>query len=187
MGHPVLRQIAEPVPADSFADPDFQRFCDDMIDTLIEYDGAGLAAPQVHASIRLALIALSDEEEPEFFVNPRVEVLTQNLAATWEGCLSVEGLRGRVERPDHIRVTFLDRFGEPKGYELQGFPAVVVQHELDHLDGILYVDRADPRTLAFLKEYRKWGAFDPEGTEELSYTAEDTDAIPELQDDLELE
>jgi len=157
MGHPVLRRIADPVDPAIIGTDNFQRFCDDLLDTLYEYDGAGLAAPQVHESIRVALIVLDDEIGPEFFVNPVITPLSDSTTHTWEGCLSVEGIRGRVERPDHIKVEFVDRHGQRKAYELQGFPAVVVQHECDHLDGVLYIDRADPLSLAFLSEYRKFG------------------------------
>ncbi len=157
MGHPVLRQVAEPVTAEEFKSPDFQRFCDDLLETMEEYDGAGLAAPQVHVLKRVAVLTLSDERGPEFFVNPVITPIGEATRKTWEGCLSVPEMRGLVERPAEIRVSAQDRFGEPKAFELLGFPAVVVQHECDHLDGVLYVDRAVPKTLAFLEEYRRWG------------------------------
>jgi peptide deformylase len=103
---------------------------------------------------------LDDDRGPEFFVNPEIEVLGEETMTTWEGCLSVEGMRARVTRPSHIRVRFLDRNGAPRGYEIEGYGAVVVQHECDHLDGVLYVDRCDTRTLAFLSEYRRFGPVD---------------------------
>lgn len=157
MGHPVLRQVAEPVSAEEIASPDFQRFCDDLLETMEEYDGAGLAAPQVHVSKRVAVLTLSDERGPEFFVNPVVTPLTDELDGTYEGCLSVPKMRGLVLRPASVRVEALDRHGNPKAFELAGFPATVVQHEFDHLDGILYIDKAVPESLAFLDEYRRWG------------------------------
>ena len=166
MGHPVLRMVAEPVDPDSIDTPEFQRFCDDLLETMDEYDGAGLAAPQVHASIRVAVLTLSDERGPEFFVNPRVVPLTEQTERYYEGCLSVEGLRAAVDRPAKVRVEALDRYGKPKAYELEGFPAIVVQHEFDHLDGILFVDRCDTSTLAFLSEYRRWGPLDELGMED---------------------
>ena len=93
-------------------------------------------------------------------MNPEITVLTEHTSTMMEGCLSIEGMRGRVARPNKVRIEALDRHGEPKAYELEGFPAVVVQHECDHLDGVLYVDRCDPRTLAFLPEYRRFGPVD---------------------------
>ena len=157
MGHPVLRQVSRELTPDEIASPGFQQFCDDLLDTMEEYDGAGLAAPQVHAPIRVVVLTLTDERGPEFFVNPVITVLGQTTRRTWEGCLSVEGMRGLVERPDHVRVQALDRDGSEKIIEIQGFGAVVLQHECDHLDGVLYVDRVLPRSLTFLSEYRRWG------------------------------
>lgn len=157
MGHPVLRKVAEPVDEETLRSPEFQRFCDDLLETMEEYDGAGLAAPQVHVSLRVVVLTLDAATGPEFLINPEIRVMTTETTRTFEGCLSVEGLRGAVDRPNHVQVFALDRDGSEKGYELRGFPAVVVQHECDHLDGVLYVDRADTRTLSFLREFRKYG------------------------------
>ncbi len=156
MGHPILRTVAEKVTLEEIDSEAFQRLCDDMLETMIEYDGVGLAAPQVHISKRVVVIELSGERGPEFFVNPMIEVIGDTTDWSWEGCLSVEGMRGRVERPDRIIVMAMDRDGSPKGMELHGHPAIVVQHECDHLDGVLYVDRADTRTLCFMKEYYRF-------------------------------
>lgn len=181
LGHPVLRLVARPVTAEEIASPAFQQFCDDMLETMDEYDGTGLAAPQVHASIRVVCLSLDGgEREPEFFVNPEVEFLTEETSSTMEGCLSIEGMRARVWRPNHIRVRALDRHGNPKAYELEGFPAVVTQHEFDHLDGVLYVDRCDTRTLSFMAEYRRFGPVD----EWLAEAAEEgDDELDEAMDD----
>lgn len=160
MGHPVLRMIAEPVDEEAILTPEFQRFLEDLLETMYEYEGAGLAAPQVYTSIRVAVLTLDPETGPEFFINPVITALTEDTARTIEGCLSVHAIRAAVDRPNHVRVDALDRYGRPKTYELKGFPAVVVQHEFDHLDGILYVDRADPLTLAFLPEYERYGSLD---------------------------
>jgi peptide deformylase len=157
MGHPVLREVAKPVDEETLRSPEFQKFCDDLLETMEEYDGAGLAAPQVHTSLRVVVLTLDPESGPEFLINPEITVLTEATSRTSEGCLSVEGLRAAVDRPNHVRVIALDRDGSMKGYELKGFPAVVVQHECDHLDGVLYVDRCDPKTMSFLKEYRRYG------------------------------
>ena len=165
MGHPVLRNVALPVDEETLRSPDFQRFCDDLLETMEEYDGAGLAAPQVHVSLRVVVLTLDAATGPEFLINPEIRVMTTDTKRTWEGCLSVEGMRGAVDRPNHIQVFALDRDGSEKGYELRGFPAVVVQHECDHLDGVLYVDRVDTKTLSFLPEYRKY-AVDSEADED---------------------
>lgn len=160
MGHPVLRMVAEPVPPEIIPSAEFQRFCDDLLDTMEEYEGAGLAAPQVHESIRVCVLTLTDERGPEFLVNPVITVLSDETNRYYEGCLSVTDLRAAVERPAHIRVDALDRHGQPKAYELKGFAAIVTQHECDHLDGVLFVDKCDTSTLAFLDEYRRWGPLD---------------------------
>jgi peptide deformylase len=158
LGHPVLREVARAVEPPELATPEFQAFLDDLLDTMMEYDGVGLAAPQVHVGLRVAVLVVSDERGAEFFVNPVITVLpTAGTRRTWEGCLSVEGMRGLVERPDHIRVDALDREGNEFAIEIQGYGAVVVQHELDHLDGVLFVDRVLPRSLVFTSEYRRWG------------------------------
>jgi len=160
MGHPVLRRVADPVDPEVIATPEFQQLCDDLLQTMDEYDGAGLAAPQVHESVRVAVLTLSDERGPEFFINPEITFLTDETVRFYEGCLSIEGIRAAVDRPAHILVEALDRTGNPKRLELKGFPAVVVQHECDHLDGVLFIDRADTRTMAFLRELRRWGPLD---------------------------
>ena len=157
LGHPVLRTVSQELEPQQILAPGFQQFCDDLLDTMYEYDGAGLAAPQVHVPLRVVVLVLDDEKGPEYFVNPVITVLADTVRRTWEGCLSVQGMRGLVERPDHVRVTGLDRDGSPKEVELQGYPAVVIQHECDHLDGVLYVDRILPRSLMFVDEYRRWG------------------------------
>ena len=157
MGHPVLRQVAEPVKPEQIAQDEFQQFCEDMLETMFEYGGVGLAAPQVHVLLRVVVLELSEDRGPEFLINPHIEVLAETTSLNWEGCLSVEGSRGLVERPDHVRVTALDRDGSEKVLELEGYPAVVVQHECDHLDGVLYIDHADPVSLAFLPEFKRYG------------------------------
>lgn len=157
MGHPVLREISRALTLEEIETPEFQRFCDDLLETMIEYEGAGLAAPQVHHAIRVVVLELSSERGPEFFVNPVITALDDSTAHTWEGCLSVPEIRGLVERPARVRIEALDRHGRPKAFELAGFPAVVVQHEADHLDGVLWVDKAVPGSMAFLDEYRRWG------------------------------
>ena len=143
LGHPVLRQPSQPVDPVLIPTAAFQRFCDDLLETMDEYDGAGLAAPQVHVPLRVVVLTLAKSRGPEFMINPVITPLTGELASEIEGCLSVDGLRARVWRPRHIRVQFLDRQGEERIYELRGFAAVITQHECDHLDDVLFVDRCD--------------------------------------------
>ena len=158
LGHPVLRRVAEPVARAEIGSPDLERFIEDLLATCEEYDGAGLAAPQVHVSKRVVVLRLDDDEAMRVWINPEITPISDDLAVTWEGCLSVTGMRAAVARPDRVRVRALDRAGKAVHLELAGYPAVVAQHECDHLDGVLYIDRCDTRTLAFLPEYRKYGS-----------------------------
>jgi peptide deformylase len=160
MGHPVLRQVAVEVPPELIPSDAFQQFCDDLLETMDEYDGAGLAAPQVHELLRVCVLTLSDERGPEFLINPVITVLSDETKRYYEGCLSVTDMRAAVDRPAHIRLEALGRDGAEKTYELKGFSAIVTQHECDHLDGVLFVDKCDTTTLAFLDEYRRWGPLD---------------------------
>lgn len=153
MGHPVLRKRAAPI-SDPM-DPEVQRLIDDMIETMIDANGAGLAAPQVYQSLRLVIFQApgertqADDGEESYdhtapltvLINPVIEVLGQDMQTGWEGCLSVPGLRGAVTRHNHIRYSGLDRAGQPVSREARGFHARVVQHECDHLDGVLYPQR----------------------------------------------
>lgn len=163
MGHPVLREKAAPIDPSRIADPEFQDFLDSMYDTMVEHDGVGLAAPQVHVSERVVVFhEAAGLEDPDgepltALINPEIEVLTEETRAMWEGCLSVPGLRGRVSRPAHIRVRGLDRQGREIDLELEDFDAVVTQHECDHLDGKLFLDRLDSSEhLAFEKEFERY-------------------------------
>lgn len=150
MGHPTLRQRARELERRELNDPELARLVDDMVDTLHHAGGIGLAAPQIDVPLRLAIIEIPDEGSRygdipgmplTVFVNPVLTVLDPATEGYWEGCLSVPGLRGFVERPQHVRVEALDLTGEPMALELSGFLATVFQHEFDHLDGKLYVDR----------------------------------------------
>ncbi len=166
MGHPLLRAPARPLTLDEIRSEATRRLVADMIDTLHDYGGIGLAAPQIAEPIRLAIVELPGGpsrygELPEVpltaFVNPEIEVLDPTTAGYWEGCLSVPGLRGFVARPQHIRVRALNLAGEAMEMEFTGFPATVFQHEFDHLDGRLYVDRlTDPGKLVFDEEFERY-------------------------------
>ncbi len=161
MGHPVLRQVAEAVPPERIADPATQQLIDDMLDTLRDYEGAGLAAPQVHVSQRIVVVVFEAETDPVVLINPEITFLTQNMLRSYEGCLSVPDLRAAVNRVGKIRIDAMDREGQRLSFELEGFPAIAAQHECDHLDGVLYIDRCDLRTLTFLDELRRFGPLDP--------------------------
>src|SRR5690606_16193104 len=136
--------------ADELGSERLRALVADMVDTLHDYGGIGLAAPQIGESLRLALIEIPDgltrytetNAMPlTVFVNPTIEVVDPAAAGFWEGCLSVPGLRGFVERPQHVRVRYTDLQGDTHALELEGFLATVFQHEFDHLDGVLYIDR----------------------------------------------
>jgi peptide deformylase len=182
MGHPVLRRRARTLTDEEIGSERLRLLVDDMVDTLHDYGGIGLAAPQVGESIRLAIIEITDAasrygEIPTLplsvFINPEIEVLDPATRGYWEGCLSVPGLRGFVERPQNVRVRYTGADGEPGTLELEGFLATVFQHEFDHLDGKLYIDRlADPKLLSFEEEFLRYAAprenDDDDGAEEHS-------------------
>ncbi len=168
MGHPVLAQKAQAV-----ADPaslEIRRLVSDMIETMIDANGAGLAAPQVHVPLRVVVFqapqgrsdpGLSDDERFDHMapltvlVNPQIEIVGDEIEGGWEGCLSVPGLRGFVERPFHIRYRGFDLEGRAVARSAKGFHARVVQHECDHLDGTLYPSRMrDLGKLIFESEAR---------------------------------
>jgi peptide deformylase len=151
MGHPVLRQKCETIAPEQITGPEVQRLIRDMFETMVEYNGVGLAAPQVHQPVRLLIAGGEVDEEGRgryrILINPEITVLDEDdRLGMYEGCLSVPGMRGWVERPAAIQVTAWNEKGEKIDFSLEGFPAVVIQHECDHLDGILYVDRIEDTT-----------------------------------------
>jgi peptide deformylase len=167
MGHPVLLQRAEPV-ADPGA-PEIRRLVQDMYETMEDAPGAGLAAPQVHVSLRLFVFRVTPERAsggPDdlqlgntVLINPTIEPLGEDKALRWEGCLSIPGLRAAVPRYQRIRYTGVDCDGRSVTREVGGFHAGVVQHEYDHLDGILYPMRmTDFRLFGFHEELLKAAA-----------------------------
>jgi peptide deformylase len=160
MGHPVLRKRARALDPAEVRGPAFQKFIDDMVDTMIEYEGVGLAAPQVHEGVRMFVAALEGDAgrmQVVPFINPAVTPLTSDKVDDWEGCLSIPDIRGRVPRFHAVRVSALDRKGKPFEMELEGFPARVIQHETDHLDGVLFFDRMTSfETLTFLEEFSRY-------------------------------
>ena len=164
MGHPVLRTRARKLERADLRNAGVQKLIDDMIDTMIEYRGVGLAAPQVHEDVRLFVAVLDGhqegeaEGEPVVFVNPEIAPATgTETIEGWEGCLSIPDIRGRVPRAREITLRGLDRRGERIERPLQDFPARVAQHETDHLDGILFFDRMRSfESLTFLEEYSRY-------------------------------
>jgi peptide deformylase len=165
MGHPVLRKRAARVDSATITTPAFQQLIDSMMETMSEYRGIGLAAPQVHESVRLAIIGIDrGEDEPLEVIpviNPEITPVGSGTTEDWEGCLSLPDLRGRVPRHNRIRLRGLDRGGSPIDLDMRGFPARVAQHEIDHLDGVLFIDRMKSMaSLSFLDEYSKYSQKD---------------------------
>ncbi len=171
LGHPVLRKVAAPVPEREIRSAEIQRFIDDMIETMREYDGAGLAANQVHTLNQIAVIEVQKSpqhpEAPEIpltvLVNPVVTPLTEEMADGWEGCLSISDMRGIVPRYTAVRLQALDRDGQRIDLKANDFFARVIQHEADHLNGIVYVDRMrDLSTLTHLAEWNRYWLGNPD-------------------------
>jgi peptide deformylase len=168
MGHPVLRTRAKPLEPADIKSPRIQQLIDDMFETMQEYQGVGLAAPQVHESVRLFVAGFApgedDEEEEEeervplmALINPEISIVGDDTADDWEGCLSIPDVRGRVSRAREIKVKAYDRRGRRIEINARGFTARVIQHEADHLDGVLFFDRMESlETLTFLDEFSKY-------------------------------
>jgi peptide deformylase len=156
MGHPTLRTIAEPYPSEQIGSEAFNELIEDMRETLHAAGGIGLAAPQINVSSQIAIVEILDSGTRygevatlpfTVFVNPRITVIEPEIAGYWEGCLSIPGMMGYVERPQHINIDYLDQNGNSASLEITGFLATVFQHEFDHLQGKLYIDRIDDLTL----------------------------------------
>jgi len=171
MGHPVLRAKAKALPPGDIKHPAVQNLIDDMLDTMGEYHGVGLAAPQIHEGLRLFVAALdstdrdggkdAEPEPPIAIINPEITPVGDETVDDWEGCLSIPDIRGRVPRARVVRVRAFDRMGERIDLTLHDFAARVVQHETDHLDGILFFDRMRSfESLTFLDEYSRYWAKD---------------------------
>jgi peptide deformylase len=165
LGHPVLRKVAAPVPVKEIRSAETQRFIDDMVETMREYNGAGLAATQVHTLRQICVIEVA--ENPRYpdapgipltvLINPAVTPLTDEMEEGWEGCLSVPDMRGRVPRYTAVRLEAYDRDGGRINTIAKEFFARVIQHETDHLRGIVYLDRMrDLSSLTHLAEWNKY-------------------------------
>ncbi len=180
MGHPVLRAKARPLEAAEIRSPAVQQLIDDMFETMAEYQGVGLAAPQIHESVRLFVAGIpartdddaEDEDDDEddddedmpliALINPEITPVGREVFEDWEGCLSIPDIRGRVPRARSIVVKAYDRNGKRVEIKAQGFNARVIQHETDHLNGVLFFDRMKSfETLTFLDEFgRYWSRRD---------------------------
>jgi peptide deformylase len=164
MGHPVLRTKARALDRAEIKTPAIQKLIDDMIETMVEYHGVGLAAPQVHEGLRLFVAVLDAREDdgaepspPIALINPEIVPVGSEMVEDWEGCLSIPDIRGRVPRAKDIRVRAYDRHGERIELRAANFSARVIQHETDHLDGVLFFDRMKGfETLTFLDEYSRY-------------------------------
>jgi peptide deformylase len=159
LGNPILRQKALPVSPSEIKQAAFQQLIDDMLETMYDEPGIGLAAPQVGRSQQLVVMDCPGEGgfPKTVLINPTILFYGPEQAEGWEGCLSVDGLRGRVTRPSAVRVTGMDRDGKALDFEATGLYAVCIQHELDHLIGKLFVDRmSDFSTLTQMEEFQKY-------------------------------
>jgi len=162
MGHPVLRAKARSIDRADIKSAAVQKLIDDMIETMQEYHGVGLAGPQVHEGVRLFVATLDagrDVEtpsEPIAIINPEITPVTNEVVEDWEGCLSIPDIRGKVPRSQVVRLRAHDRTGRRIELIAHGLPARVIQHETDHLDGVLFFDRMTTfETLTFMDEFRR--------------------------------
>jgi peptide deformylase len=161
MGHPVLMGKAQPILDPK--DPEIRRLAADMLDTMHDAPGIGLAAPQVHVPLRMVIYMVPESRTEDglghaltVLINPEISVLDETAETGVEGCLSLPGMMGKVARPRHIRVRALDLDGNTLDYEAEGYHARVVQHECDHLDGVLYPMRMDDlASLGYVEEMTK--------------------------------
>lgn len=172
MGHPVLREKCKAIDPAKIRTPEVQGLIRDMLETMVDYNGVGLAAPQVYVPVRLCIAGGDADEQGQphlrVLINPEITVLdAERREGMYEGCLSIPGLRGYVERPAHIRVKAYDETGQLGEFELEGYPAIVMQHECDHLDGVLYVDRMqDMSLLGYEDEVQRYHDLGDEEEEE---------------------
>lgn len=165
IGHPVLRGRSRELTRDELRSPETQRFIDDLIETMRDANGAGIAAVQVHNPIRVFIVEVKDNPRYPYkpnipltvLVNPVITPTTEETFDNYEGCLSVPNLRGVVQRYAAVRVTGWDREGNPFEREARGLTAGTFQHENDHLDGKLFLDRVqDPTTLCTWAEFDRY-------------------------------
>lgn len=163
LGHPALRTAADPVDKDELATDAVQTLIDDMLETMLDATGVGLAAPQVAVQkqlfVHLVIDPDTDPEEAErrVLVNPMLEPIAGELVYDWEGCLSIPDLRGLVPRHPAVRIHALDRHGEAMHYVAEDYEARIVQHEFDHLNGVIFLDRMrDLHSLCYAAEWKEF-------------------------------
>jgi peptide deformylase len=169
MGHPVLRAPARALHPSEIRTPVVQKLIDDMFETMKEYQGVGLAAPQVHEGLRIFVAGVAGEPDGEAddsddddvplmaLINPEITPVGRDTVDDWEGCLSIPDIRGRVPRARQITVRAYNRAGKKVEINASGFTARVIQHETDHLDGILFFDRMKSfQSLTFLEEFGRY-------------------------------
>jgi peptide deformylase len=165
LGNPILRKVAEPVPVEAICSPGVQRLIRDMVETMWEYDGVGLAAPQIHDSLQIIVVeAMGDSRNPGakrsapvVLINPVLSIISEQVIDDWEGCLSIPDLRGLVPRCAEIKVNACDPGGKALDFHAQGFFARVIQHEHDHLIGKIFLDRMRSfESLTYLREFSKY-------------------------------
>jgi peptide deformylase len=168
LGRPVLRRISDPVAPADLAAGRYDQLIDDLADTMHDYHGVGIAAPQVDVPLRLFVIEVSSDNEryPDrdgfpltVFANPEVTLTGEQDQFSPEGCLSIPSFRGIARRHGALEISALDRHGEPFEQKLEGLPAIIVQHEFDHLGGRLYIDRLwSPASLGYETETDRFGS-----------------------------
>jgi peptide deformylase len=165
IGHPVLREVARALTPQELAAPETQRFIDNLVETMVDANGAGIAANQVYEPIRVAVIFVKNNPRYPYkpnwpltvLVNPEVTPTTSDTFMNYEGCLSVPNLRGEVPRFCGVHVKALARDGKPLDFDVKGLTAGTFQHELDHLDGKLFVDRVtDTRSLTTWADFERY-------------------------------
>ena len=164
IGNPILRQVAEPVDPSIITSRQFQEFLDDMFETMVHYEGIGLAAPQVARSEQVVVMECEGEDgiPNTVLINPKIVFYGPTQTEMWEGCLSIDNMRGKVTRPSMVRVQALDRKGNLQDFEAQGLYAICIQHEMDHLLGKLFIDRmSDMSTLTQLEEFDTYWRQEP--------------------------
>jgi len=164
LGNPILRKVAAPIDPREIKSSEIQRLIDDMFEAMYDEPGIGLAAPQVSRSIQLVVMGCKGEGGfPEtVLINPSIVYYGPEQVDNWEGCLSVDGLRGKVTRPSLVRVKGLDRKGKTLDFEATELYAVCIQHELDHLIGKVFLDRmTDMSTLTQLDEFSQYWQKEP--------------------------
>ena len=170
LGHPALRIPAREMEPDELRRDELQILIDDMVETMLDAGGVGLAAPQLGISSQLFVYLVVDgktdpvEAERRVLVNPMIEPMSGELVEDWEGCLSIPDLRGLVPRHPAVRVHALDRHGRPVHFVAEGYEGRIVQHEFDHLNGVVFLDRMrDLRSLAFGAEWEEFMTTDEDG------------------------